>query len=30
MKWQGFFDAVAVALVGGSFSLIVWTLLFHL
>ena len=29
MKWQGIFDAVAVALVSGSFGLIAWTLLSH-
>jgi len=29
MKWQGIFDAMAVALIGSSFSLIAWTLLSH-
>jgi nitrate reductase NapE component len=29
MKWHEFFNAVAVALVGGSFGLIAWTLLSH-
>jgi hypothetical protein len=29
MKWQGIFDAMAVALIGTSFSLIAWTLLSH-